>query len=111
VWELLFWFERTSSTNLKNYGLRNFSSKHIFPWKSQFTNDSRNFSVHEGVLLIPFNYKTWGQMQQGRETVIKLPCAAGMTIMNQTYWWLSVCKVQAVNSKYLKISDSHMLKN
>jgi hypothetical protein len=70
----------------KELRLRNFSSKHILPRKSQFTNASPNFLMHEGILLIPFNYKTQQQMQQGRETVVKLLCV-GTTIMNQTDWW------------------------
>jgi hypothetical protein len=41
--------------------------------------------MHEEVLLIIFNYKTQEQMQQGKETVLKLLCA-GITIMNQTDW-------------------------
>jgi hypothetical protein len=61
--------------------------------------------MHEGVLLIPFNYKTQGQMQQERKTVVKLLCA------DITYEWdrlVVICvprrKAKATNSIHTPLS-------
>jgi hypothetical protein len=82
----IFFGLRGQFQQINELRLRNSSSKHISPWKSQFTNASPNFPMHEGVLLIPFNYKTGTDAAGERETVIKLICT-GITIINRTDLW------------------------
>jgi hypothetical protein len=83
--EIAFLVWDDNFNKFKELRLRNFSGKHIFPWKSQFTNASPDFPTHEGVLLIPFNYKTQGHIQHGRETDIKLLCAGTTTVKPRSF--------------------------
>jgi hypothetical protein len=81
VWELLFWFETTiSKIKTKIFLVSIFlHGNHNLQMLAPISECMKGYYLFLSIIK-------HGQMQQGRETVVKLLCA-GTTIMNRTDWW------------------------